>query len=371
MSKILKNKENIQISDYYLVVILFYFLLKFTRISEFGVDFPKIIFSVISIYYFIKFYETKIVLKKISYFYYNFAFSIFSILIKLSAAPIILLTAYIFVSNFKNLKFIIFNFKFLIIYLLCSVFFVQQFIYTGCLLFPTNYTCLNVSWFSSDHLSLSKQLELINKSYSLARDIYLPEEYLSNFTWFKFWIKRSYPEILEHLLTIVIPTLLFIFCLKKTTNKIYFFNKHLTLYLFVILSLIFWLYFSPVFRFANDIFATLMFLILLKILISREFSKKRFLIFISIFIMFSFSKNIYRINNSNEIFVGIIKINNRFILNDNLSNENAKIFYPDVKQNTRNGWQGRLCWDTPFICSYQELEVKKKNGYLVINKLKN
>ena len=87
--------------------------------------------------------------------------------------------------------------------------------------------------------------------------------------------------------------------------------------------------------------------------------------------MFSFSKNIYRINNSNEIFVGIIKINNRFILNDNLSNENAKIFYPDVKQNMRNGWQGRLCWDTPFICSYQELEVKKKNGYLVINKLKN
>ena len=62
------------------------------------------------------------------------------------------------------------------------------------LFFPTNLTCFSVSWFNPEHLKLSKQLELINKSYSIAREIYSPEEYLENFTWFLFWLK-SYKKI--------------------------------------------------------------------------------------------------------------------------------------------------------------------------------
>ena len=67
-----------------------------------------------------------------------------------------------------------------------SFFLIQQFFYTGCLFFPTNLTCFSVSWFNPDHLKISKELELINKSYSSAREIYSPEEYLENFTWFYF-----------------------------------------------------------------------------------------------------------------------------------------------------------------------------------------
>ena len=43
----------------------------------------------------------------------------------------------------------------------------------------------------------------------------------------------------------------------------------------------------------------------------------------------------------------------------------------DVENNKKNGWQGRLCWNTPFICSYNKLDVSKKKGYLVVKKLKN
>ena len=53
------SKKKIISSDYYLVVTLFYFLLKFTRISEFGVDLPSTIFSILRIYYFLKFSETQ------------------------------------------------------------------------------------------------------------------------------------------------------------------------------------------------------------------------------------------------------------------------------------------------------------------------
>ena len=81
--------------------------------------------------------------------------------------------------------------------------------------FPTEVTCFNVSWFNKDYLILSEKLELINKSYSVARDIYSPSEYLSNFTWFPFWLNRNYTEILEHLVTILLPILLFTFFFEE------------------------------------------------------------------------------------------------------------------------------------------------------------
>ncbi len=364
------NLKNIKISDYYLIVLLFYFILKFTRISEFGVDIPSLIFSVLGIYYFIKFSETNFEIEKKNYFYLNFIFSVFAILIKLSVIPIIFLTVILYFKNFRILKFYIFNTRFLFIYLFILIFFVQQFIYTGCFLFPSKLTCVNVSWFNNDYLNLSKQLELINKSYSTARNIYSPSEYLSNYNWFPFWLKRNFLEILEHLGTIIFPVLFFTFFLKKKNINKKIFNEKKIVYLYVFLNIIFWLNFSPVYRFGIHIFVTLSFIILLDLLVSKEFSKKLFTFFISIFLLFSFSKNILRINNSDNVFIGIQKIENLYIFKDDMSNEHVKIYHPDVENNKKNGWQGRLCWNTPFICSYNKLDVSKKNGYLVVNKLK-
>ena len=367
----LTNKKNIKNSDYYLLVILFYFILKFTRISEFGVDLPAIIFSILSIYYFIKFFELKEISEKKKVFYFNLAFSVFSILIKFSTVPIIILTFYLYFKNFKEFKFYILDYKFLFIYLLFISFFSQQFIYTGCIFFPTNLTCFNMSWFNLDYIDLSKQLELINKSYSEAEQTYLPQEYLQNFNWFPFWIKRNYVEILEHFTTIILPTLTFIFFSRKKRLNEYRFKENKIIYFFLIINLFFWLNFSPVYRFGVHLFVTLSFVILLSFLISREFSKKNFIIFISIFLIFSFSKNILRIQKQDDLFVGIQKIENFYLLNKDLNNEYKKIYYPDIENNKKNGWQGRLCWNTPFICSYNSLDVKEKNGYLIINKIQN
>lgn len=365
------SKKNLITSDCYLLVTLFYFLLKFTRISEFGVDLPAVIFSILAIYYFFKFSETELAKERKSYFFLITIFSIFSILIKLSTLPIILLSFYLYIKYFKDLKFSIFNFRYILVYSLFITFVVQQFIYTGCFFFTTNLTCLDVSWFNQDYIKLSSQIELINKSYSVARNIYSPNEYLSNYTWFPFWFKRNYIEISEHLITIIIPSVLFVFCLKKKVSNIAIFREKKMIYLFLFLNLIFWLNFSPVYRFGIHIFVTLSFVILLNQLVSREFSKKLFVFFVSVFLLFNFSKNILRIKSSSNIFVGIKKIENLFILREDISNEHAKIYYPDIENNKQNGWQGRLCWNAPFICSYNKLEVKKKNGYLIVNKLQN
>ena len=365
------SKNKTLMSNYYLVVVLFYFILKFTRISEFGVDLPAATFSILAIYYFIKFSEVITIEIKKEYFYLISLFSIFSILIKLSTLPIILLPIFLYFKYFKDLKDTIFKLNYLFIYFLLIIFLIQQFIYTGCIFFPTNLTCLNVNWFNEDNINLSHKLELINKSYSLARDIYTPEEYLKNYNWLIFWVKRSYTEISEHFFTIIIPSLLFIFLIKKRKKNNLLLEDKSGLYIFLILGLLFWLNFSPVYRFAIHLFVTFVFIILLGQLSSKDISKKIFSVFTMIFIFFSFSKNILRLNNVENIFIGIQKMDNVYVLNKKNNNDIVKIYRPDIENNSQNGWQGRLCWDAPFICSSNALDVKKKNGYLLINKLNN
>ena len=136
---------------------------------------------------------------------------------------------------------------------------------------------MNVSWFSEDNINLSKQLELINKSYSsIGENIITPEEYLKNYNWFSYWLKRNYVEILEHLLTIALPIILFLFFQKKKTDYKLVFNDKLGLYLFLTLGLLFWLSFSPVYRFAIYLFLTLVFVIFVSNLKSRG-SQREFL----------------------------------------------------------------------------------------------
>ena len=366
------SKNRLENSDYFLIITIFYFILKFTRISEFGFDLPAIIFSILSIYYFIKFSETNFFEEKKEYFYLNSVFAIFSILIKLSTLPLILLPSVLFLKNFKNLNSYIFNLKFNFIYILIIIFLIQQFIYSGCLFFPTNLTCLNVSWFNAENLKLSNELQLVNKSYfHVAKEIYSPDEYLKNFNWIIFWFKKNFVEISEHLLTIILPITLFSIFLKKKENSSFLLKEKFSLYSFLVIGFLFWLNFSPVYRFATHLFITLIFVVFISNLTNKEFSKNFFLLFVMIFIFFNFSKNILRLVKTDDIFIGIKKIENKYVLNKKNQNQIIKIYRPDIEKNSINSWQGRLCWNTPFICSYNKLDVIKKNGYLIIKKLKN
>ena len=359
-------------SDYFLLITLFYFILKFTRISEFGVDLPAVIFSILTIYFFLRFSETNLKDERGEYFFLITIFSIFSILIKLSTIPIIFLTIYLYLKYFRDLKFYIFKLNFFFIYCLSITFFIQQFIYTGCIFFPNDFTCLNVSWFNRDNIDLSRELELTNKSYSIAKDYFTPEEYLKNLNWFSFWLKRSIIEISEHLLTIILPIILFLYFHKNKIDQNYVLKDKSGLYIFFIFGLLFWLNYSPVYRFAIHLFITLIFILMINILMKKNFSKKIFLVFVMFFIFFSFSKNIIRLNKVENIFFGIQKMKNEYILNKKNINQPVKVYMPDVKKNTLlNGYQGISCWNIPFICSYNKLDIQEKNGYLIINKLSN
>jgi hypothetical protein len=370
-NKIIKQKKNL-ISNYLLIVCLFYLILKFTRISEFGNDLPALIFSILALYFFFKFEEENKLNEKKSYFFYHLAFTLFALLIKFSVIPIVLLTFYVFLNNFKILYKEIFKFNYVIIYFLIFIYFVQQFIYTGCFVFPTKISCLNVMWFNEDFLNLKTDLELVNKSYSEAKNTIAKEEYLKNFLWLPFWFNRNYPEILENILTMAAPVILFMFFLKKTSKKIENVKLGYAFKIFVLTGFIYWLSFSPVYRFGIIYFVSLILITSVFLGKNKIFSKKVFLIFIIFFISFNFVKNINRILVKNEIFVGIQKINNEYKYYDSKLSSHLTVVQPDISANAikGNGWQGRLCWDIMFLCSYKEVKTSLINNYIVITGLK-
>ena len=370
INQIIKRKEN-KISCFFLIVTNFYLILKFTRISEFGNDIPAVIFSALSIYNFFRFLEEEDTDKKKNYFFNNFIFASFAILIKFSSIPIILITIYLFFKNYKFLINDIFKIDYIFVYSLCLIFFIQQFIYTGCFIFPSKLTCMDVSWFDKNYLNAGRRLSLINKSYASARGILTPEEFLRNFNWIPFWFNRIYIGMLEHLATMIIPPIIFLSILKKNTNQIIFKFKEIKFFIFfTFLGFMFWLNFSPVYRFGIVYFLSIVFLCLLIIYKQKKFSKKIFINLILIFLLFNFSKNIVRITKENKLFFGIKKIENDYIENTKYKNNPIKIFQPDMTANAKkgNGWQGRLCWDIKFLCTKNKVIIEEKKNYLFIKR---
>ena len=214
-------------------------------------------------------------------------------------------------------------------------------------------------------------MELVNKSYfGAAKEILSEKEYLRNFTWIPFWFKRSYPGILEHLLTMSLPLILFLLFLKKKTQVSQKFNDLKYFIFFTIFGFLFWLNFSPVYRFGIIYFLSLIFLITFFIYEKKIFSEKIFVIFLSLFLFFNFSKNINRVNNEDQIFFGIKKIDNNYILNPKNNINMISTFQPDINANAAkgNGWQGRLCWDIKFICTKNKISIRKRYNYYIIEK---
>ena len=365
------NHNKHSYSNYFLIICIFYLILKFTRISEFGNDIPALIYSVLGIFYFIKYEEEDYIIKKKNFFFLHISFVAFALLIKFSVIPIIILTLYIFLRDFKNISKEIFKYNYFIIYFLVILFFVQQFIYTGCFIFPSKMTCLSVSWFNNEFLNLQSKLELTNKSYSVARAFISSNEYLVNFNWVPYWFERNYLEIIEHLSTMLIPMIIFLSLSKNNTNNTNSTDYFKTLIFFLVIGFIFWFLLSPVYRFGILYFLCLIFVSTVKLYKKKIISIKIFLTLLCLFLTFNFSKNVNRIIQKNYIVFGIDRINNKYILYDDYNNNNTiSVFRPDIEANkiNGNGWQGRLCWDIPFICSYEKIKVNLINNYYFISR---
>ena len=250
----------------------------------------------------------------------------------------------------------------------CIIF--KNFLISGCLIYPLDYTCIStVSWSSKDIASnILLGVELLSKSFNIYNGDLNPSQYVKSYNWVNTWYSRNFEELNSFVLTSFFVFILLIISSRLKYIKLNFHFDDILIFLLLISNIVIFLK-SPVIRFHHLIF--ILFFICLFLLIRKGFIKNNFYgAILALLILFNFNKNIIRINDTKKVFVGIQQIENQYLINEINSNEYVNIYYPDIKKNKKNGWQGRLCWDIPFICSYNKLDVGKKNGYLIINKLK-
>ena len=169
----------------------------------------------------------------------------------------------------------------------------------------------------------------------------------------------------------LIPIIVFLSLSKNYTNNSKDINYFKIFIFFLIIGFFFWFIFSPVYRFGILYFLCLIFIFTVPLYKKKIFSKKIFLTLLCLFLTFNFSKNISRIIQKNYIVFRIDKVNNKYIFYDDSNNNNTiPVFRPDIESNelNGNGWQGRLCWDIPFMCSYNKVKVNLINNYYFISK---
>ena len=300
--------------------------------------------------------------------------------IKLSTflAPLLFLSTLIItykkIKKIINLKIILLSLSFL------SIWFLQQFIYSGCLVPFFSFTCLNsVEWY---HLgltdSVSGAIGSINKSYNDYEGTLSRLEYVKNFNWVPTWFNRHKIELIEHLISFIIPVIL-IFSInlnnkniKKNDMFLLKQNKSIIIYflLFIFLGNGIWFIKSPVIRLGIPYLYTLAFFFIFILIYIFNQGKINFSKGIKVLLLislgFNASKNINRIiqnDNFQNVWPSILNVEYSF------TNKNGFIInFPDSKEKNH---LKKLCWSIPFICHIGKsdgIKIYKKNNYLFITK---
>jgi len=369
-----KNKKSY--SFLYILLLTSYTIIKFSRISEHGFDFPANIFLLLAIYYFLKISEEQDLININKYFTIICCFSLFAFTIKLSTfiAPLLVITSLILILK-ERIKLNSIKVPFIF----CAIFFTfwiaQQFIYTGCMFPYFKITCMQgLEWHTKDISNMISGLTgSVNKSYNLYTGDLSPSDYTKNFNWVSTWFQRNKIEILEHILAIILPIIIllilnFKFSLSNREN-ISISNNHkkfilLSLSLITIFGLIIWFTKSPVIRFGIPYIFLLFFLFLIVVihLVNIKLTNSINLLII-LCLFFNLSKNLNRIieSKSETYWPKILSIN---FLTKNI--DGFQINFPDQKTDNP---KRKLCWSIPYICSISQgnkLKFYKKYTYTFI-----
>ncbi len=357
-----KNYSSFPISCLYAIFLMFFFIVKNSRLNSFGVDVPGHIFASLVLFLFFNFCENKDYYFRKVYFSLILIFSIFSILIKLSYVPLILIPL---ICIFIEIR--VFEKKIILLsFLLGLPWIIQQVAYTSCFIFPVEFTCFkNLPWYSKDFIrDAAFSLEYINKSYWVYEGLLTESEYIKNFNWVRTWFSRNLIEILENILTFTIPILFFYFFTDK--KKIYFSNRNFFLVLCPILvGLLIWFLKAPVVRYGIFYLNSFIFILLLFFFKKNQFPiNKKFAAVILIFgLIFNLSKNINRVVNVDYYDeFPYPKIEN--IIYETKIYQNLTLNTPITMESN----QSSVCWDVPVYCrpgKFDHLNIYKKKGYLI------
>jgi hypothetical protein len=302
---IIENIRYSKISKNYLLylissVFIFFFLIKYTRLKEFGLDRPGILLFCFLIYFAAKYqYLIRGNIKKANKYF----FMLFLICLFVSFTKIFLLSCFLvpffFILKSKNFNFF-YNKISLILYLIVFIYFLRNILISGCLVYPFEFTCLSeLQWNSKE---IASDLLLRTEASTKAFDKYIgplsAAEYIKNFNWFSTWFLRNGEELFNYIATTVLISVLFILSSKNKKKIKKYSNFEIVIFLLFICNFIIFIK-SPVVRYHHILF--ILFSLCLLIPCKKVFFKKIFIfnIILVICLSFNFGKNLKRIYEGN------------------------------------------------------------------------
>ena len=376
------NKKDDNFLRFFSLFAVVYFLIKFSRLSEFGTDVVGQCLIVLFLYYVCKILffkkndknlilfsglilcycltlKTYFVLYFLFYFYliYKIEFSNFFSIIK------------------KNYIFFIYSLTLVFLFLLMNL------LTSGCLIYPLPFLCF-------EGLSWAMPIEEV-KEYKLWYEVwakavagagYVTEDYflvIKNFKWVQFWFNEYFiGKMTDNLSIFVLLILIFIATFwtkvkkKQTLNR----NDIYGLVFFTTIILIFWFLKHPQIRYGGYPIFFMIFCLPISIFLSlgkleiKRFNKSfKFLIIIAV--------SVFLIKN-------VIRINLEFDRNDMYKFTNFPFFsVPENLTFKKKNIDGVVtvhmamnnnCWYSPSPCPYSPgLRAKKKFGFIIFYNEKN
>ena len=362
--KIIKNKENISVSNIFSLFIIIFISYKINRYSSFGND----AVAHLSLFYLL----SKILSKNEPNLAFISLIAIFAFLNKTVLVWCLIIPFYFFIKKITFKKFKIF-YSFSSIFLFFWI--VKNIFISGCLIYPIKETCFkNLNWTDFNEIkfeSISGEAwakdwpNRVNKKLSM-------EEYNKNFNWFSSWSKNHGIHIVKIIFPYFLICFMIIFLIKKkqTSKQIILLNKnpHINFYIFFAsIGTILFLIKFPLYRYGYSYLISLYLLILSLFLIKLDkpnlikISKIIFCLCIVIFFGKQFQRY-YKNFNSNYKWPKIYSFENNIKINP------KKIYFKD---NFIIYQYDGLCMYSKSPCSTYELKtnlnVEKKLRYTFVN----
>lgn len=348
----IKNNHQIEYSSKIILFAIFVFILiKFTRLKEFGIDRPVVLFFCSIIYYYLK-YFTLINNDNIRNNFIVIALiSLAIITIKITYLPVLFFPIFLLL-NYKNQLFV-FDKKYLLIFFPFLILILKNILSTGCIIYPVQTSCFE--FFSWSNIEGAKNLtflaEYFNKSWPSYEGALTKNEYIKNFNWVETWFNRGRVEILELLLTTMLVFIITssTFGFKKILYNYKFELSFLvkTLLLIIFSSLIIYFFKNPVIRMNLHILISL--LVILVISFTNFTVNSSHKIKINFFLILVISFNIYK--NINRIY------------DYNFVNDPIKLISNKIYEPTKNDLDGFVYYTGWYGNSPIGANVLKNNKY--------
>jgi len=294
-------KKNHNNKNLYVILgaFILFILIKYTRLKEFGLDRPGTLIFCFLLYIFFKFKE--------NFNFYNkqFIFLISVVCLFLTEIKLFFLFSFLIpifiIIKTRNYNFYL-NTKFLFLFFLGFCYIIKNIFFTGCLIYPLYFTCIDaIPWSSKEAaLLIYNGIEPHTKGFSFYDGLLTQSQFLQSFNWVQTWYSIVSEELLTYI-GISISTILLLLASSKIekSERKNIYNRMLIGFLF--LSNLFFFYKMPVIRYHHTLF--ILFILSFVFLINVSFIKKN-TIFNSIVIIFfvvNLSKNLTRIYQNNFI----------------------------------------------------------------------